>query len=98
LAKIPNIKPLDYLAVHRCELRRDIQYTLDFGIAAVLEQTLADTTDMTLLAPPKDAIPLESKQLLLQSGNEEILSAVVTPLSYSIMLLCQYPAFSWSAQ
>ena len=46
--------------------------------AAGLETTLEEATGVTLLAPTNAAIPIETERFLLQPGNEEILTAVLT--------------------
>jgi uncharacterized surface protein with fasciclin (FAS1) repeats len=51
--------------------------------AAGLEETIANLTDVTILALPNNAIPVETERYLLLPGNEEILVAV---LQYHILL------------
>jgi uncharacterized surface protein with fasciclin (FAS1) repeats len=51
--------------------------------AAGLSTTFANFNNVAMLAPVNSAIPLEIEQFLLQPGNEEVLTAV---LSYHVMI------------
>jgi uncharacterized surface protein with fasciclin (FAS1) repeats len=46
--------------------------------AAGLETTLEEASGVTLLAPINAAIPIETERFLLQPGNEDVLTAVLT--------------------